>query len=294
MPGAFTLKNVIKRFPGFQLGPLNLELEPGTVLSYVGPNGAGKTTTIQCLTGLLKIDDGEISIFGGPNHPHKPSWKYDIGYVGDVHVFYERWTAEKNLRFLSRFYPNWSEEKCAELARRFRLPMDKKVKDFSTGDRVKLSLTRALAYSPRLLLLDEPTSGLDPLVRSELLDELFEFLHKGESSIFYSTHILSDIKRLVDQLVFLDNGQIFLRSGKEDLTEKWRKISFKLSQENTGFEAAANHCQEGNQHQIISFDFKTTVSQLQHLGAENIRENRLTIDEIAVYIMKGGKNVATS
>lgn len=294
MPNAFTLKNVVKRFPQFQLGPLNLELEPGTVLGYVGPNGAGKTTTIQCLTGLLRVDDGEISIFGRANNPHKPSWKYDIGCVGDIHVFYERWTAEKNLRFFSRFYPNWSEKKSAELAGRFRLPLDKKVKDFSTGDRVKLSLTRALAYSPKLLLLDEPTSGLDPMARSELLDELFEFLQKGESAIFYSTHILSDIKRLVDQLVFLDDGQVFLRSGKEDLTEKWRKISFTLPGENVTFEAAANHCREGNHHQIISFDFNTTVSQLQHLGAENIRENRITIDEIAVYIMKGGKNAATS
>jgi ABC-2 type transport system ATP-binding protein len=214
--------------------------------------------------------------------------------VGDVHVFYERWTAEKNLRFLSRFYPNWSEKRAAELAGRFRLPLDKKVKDLSTGDRVKLSLTRALAYSPRLLLLDEPTSGLDPVVRSELLDELFEFQHKGESAIFYSTHILSDIKRLVDRLVFLDQGRVFLSSGKEDLAEKWRKISFTLPGEDIAFEAAASHNREGNHHQIVSFDFNTTVSQLRHLGAENISENRIAIDEIAVYIMKGGKNVATS
>jgi len=294
MEKAFVLKDLVKQFSKFQLGPLNLELEPGMVLCYVGLNGAGKTTTIQCLTGLIKHDEGEISIFGRPNHPHNPIWKHDIGYVGDVHVFYEKWTAKKNLKFFSRFYPNWSEKKSTDLAKRFCVPLDKKVKDFSTGDRVKLSLIRALSYSPRLLVLDEPSSGLDPVVRSELFDELVDFLHRGDNAIFYSTHILADIQRVVDRLVFLENGQVLLNSDKETLVEKWRKIAFKLSVENITFEAGVDCWREGNYHQIISSDYKKTVTQLRHLGAENIRENRIPIDEIAVYIMKGGKHVATN
>jgi ABC-2 type transport system ATP-binding protein len=198
MEKAFQYKDMIKTFPGFKLGPLNLELEPGTVLGLIGPNGAGKTTSLQCLVGLLRADSGEMRIFGCPNDLNWPAWKRDIGYVGDIPVFYERWTGHQNLRFISQFYPNWSDEKAAELANRFQLPLDKRAKDLSTGNRVKLSLISAMAHSPRLLLLDEPTSGIDPVVRTEVLDVLFEVLETGERAIFYTTHILPEISRLAD------------------------------------------------------------------------------------------------
>lgn len=294
MEKAFEFKDVVKTFPGFRLGPLDFDLEPGVVLGYIGPNGAGKTTTIQCLVGLLKADRGEMKIFGRPNNPYKPEWKLDIGYVGDVHVFYERWSAEKNLKFMSKFYPNWSDEKAAALVKRFRLPLNKRARDLSTGNRVKLSLVFALAHSPKLLLLDEPTAGLDPIVRTELLDELFEVLQDGERAILYSTHILSDIKRLVDELAFLDEGQIFLRTPKEDLSEKWRKISFKLSRENVKFDGALSCQKEGTNHRLVSFHHEKTLSHLKRLGAENIQENPMGIDEIAVQIMKGGKDAAVN
>ncbi|MCP4216992.1 MAG: ABC transporter ATP-binding protein, partial [bacterium] len=193
MANAFTLRNVTKSYPGFQLGPLDFELEPGVVLGYIGPNGAGKTTTMQCMAGLLKPDEGEIKIFGRPNDQNDIDWKFDIGYVGDKHVFYEKWTVARNLKFISQFYPEWSDAKALQLAERFHLDMNKKARDLSTGNRVKLSLVSALAHSPKLLLLDEPTSGLDPVVRTEFLDELFDALQDEERSVFYSTHILSDI-----------------------------------------------------------------------------------------------------
>jgi ABC-2 type transport system ATP-binding protein len=294
MKTAFQFKEVVKRYPEFQLGPLNLELEPGVVLGYIGPNGSGKTTTMHCLTGLVKADEGEMYVFGMPNHPNKPAWKLDIGYVGDIHVFYERWSGEKNLQFLSQFYPNWSHERALELARRFNLPLNKRAKDLSSGNRVKLSLVSALAHSPRLLLLDEPTAGIDPVVRTEVLDVLFEVLEQGDRAIFYSTHILSDISRLADELAFLHDGQIMQRSAKDDLTDNWRKISFRLAKGSVPLEATIKQKREGNDFQVISTDFEKTLKQLRELGAENIRENRMTIDEIAVQILKEGTHVAAS
>lgn len=291
MEKAFQYKDMIKTFPGFKLGPLNLELEPGTVLGLIGPNGAGKTTSIQCLVGLLRADSGEMRIFGRPNDLNRPTWKRDIGYVGDIPVFYERWTGQQNLRFLSQFYPNWSDNKAAELAKRFQLPLDKQAKNLSTGNRVKLSLVSALAHSPRLLLLDEPTSGIDPVVRTEVLDVLFEVLETGERAIFYATHILPEISRLADDLAFIDEGQIWLRTPKEDLNDRWRKITFRLAEENITFESAVSHRKEGNDHQIISSDFEATLSQLQDLSAENVQDMRMSIEEIAVQILKGGKGV---
>ena len=294
MEKAFQYKNVIKTFPEFKLGPLNLDLEPGTVLGFVGPNGSGKTTTIQCLVGLLRADSGEMEVFGRPNDLNKPQWKLDIGYVGDIQVFYERWTGQQNLDFLSRFYPNWSNERVHELAKRFNLPLHKRAKDLSTGNRVKLSLIAALSHSPRLLLLDEPTSGIDPVVRMEVLDVLFEILETGERAIFYATHILPEISRLVDELAFIDAGNIWLRTPKEDLTEKWRKVNFLLSRSDIEFRSTVTHQREGHRHQVISTDFEVTLQNLRELGAQNIQENHMTIEEIAVQILKGGVNVEAS
>jgi len=223
MLNAFEIKSLVKKYPDFQLGPLDLTLEPGTVLGYIGPNGSGKTTTMHCLVGLVKAEAGEMKIFGTPNNPNKPEWKLDIGYVGDVHVFYENWTGAKNLKFLKQFYPNWSDKLVADLAKRFELPLDKKAKALSGGNRVKLALISALAHSPKLLLLDEPTSGLDPVVRTEVLDVLFEILESGERAIFYSTHILTDISRLADELAFLNDGKILKRSTKDDLIDSGGK-----------------------------------------------------------------------
>jgi ABC-2 type transport system ATP-binding protein len=228
-----------------------------------------------------------MKVLGRKNDPNKPAWKYDIGYVGDAHVFYERWSAEKNLKFLSQFYPNWSDDRAKELAKRFSLPLNKKAKDLSGGNRVKLSLIGALAHSPKLLLLDEPTSGLDPVVRTEVLDTLFEVLESGERAIFYSTHILSDISRLADELAFLDNGQVIQRTSKDDLIEQWRKISFRLEKEIEGLQGVVQFKREGKDYQVITSDITSTLTKIKELGANRIQENRMTIDEIAVQILKG-------
>lgn len=288
MSSAFQITGLVKKYPDFMLGPLDLTLEPGMVLGYIGPNGSGKTTTMHCLTGLVKADKGRMEIFGRENHPNKPAWKLDIGYVGDVHVFYERWTGERNLKFLSQFYPNWSDELAKKLADRFQLPLHKKAKELSTGNRVKLSLVSALAHSPKLLLLDEPTAGLDPVVRTEVLDTLFEILEDGERAIFYSTHILSDISRLADELVFLSHGQILQRNAKDDLTESWRRISFRMP-EKVEIRDTVDHKTEGLDHQVVSSDFGETIKHLKELNAEHIQDTRMTIDEIAVQILKGAQ-----
>lgn len=289
MEKAFQLTGLTKGFSEFKLGPINLDLEPGKVLGYVGPNGSGKTTTMHCLVGLIKFDSGKAEIFGRENDPNNVDWKYDIGYVGDKHVFYENWSGEKNLKFISQFYPAWSDKMAQELITRFELPIEKRAKELSTGNRVKLSLVQALSRFPKLLILDEPTAGLDPVVRTELLDVLFEVLEDGERAIFYSTHILTDISRLADDLAFIDNGQIKLRSAKDDLTESWRKISFKLLENGVEFEKVVNVENEGNNYKVVSKQRELTIEQLKGIGAQNIQETRMGIDEIAVHILKENK-----
>lgn len=291
MSKAFSIQNLEKKYPEFCLGPLTLDLEPGTVLGYVGPNGSGKTTTMHILTGLVKKDRGRVSIFGRPNHINQPAWKLDIGYVGDVHVFYENWSGAKNLKFLSDFYPNWSDNLVAKLVQRFNVPLKKKVRELSRGNRVKLALVSALAHSPKLLLLDEPTSGLDPVVRAEVLEVLFEVLEDSERAIFYSTHILSDINRLADELAFLNEGKLILRTPKDDLTENWRKISFRYTQNNLVLPHSLVHKVDGSDHLVISSNYKETMISVRNAGVENLENSRMSIDEIAVQILKEGQNV---
>jgi ABC-2 type transport system ATP-binding protein len=155
-------------------------------------------------------------------------------------------------------------------------------------------LVAALAHSPKLLLLDEPTSGIDPVVRTEVLDVLFEVLETGERAIFYTTHILPEISRLADDLAFIDSGQIWFRTPKEDLNDRWRKMTFRLAKENITFQSVVSHQREGIDHQVISSDFESTLHQLQKLGAENVQDFRMSIEEIAVQILKGGKGVASA
>ncbi|MBU0473417.1 MAG: ABC transporter ATP-binding protein [Bacteroidetes bacterium] len=289
MKHAFKIDGMEKSFQEFKLGPINLELEQGMVMGYIGPNGSGKTTTMHCMVGLVKPDLGEVEIFNRKNDSNKTNWKFDIGYVGDKHVFYENWSGMKNLEFLQQFYPNWDKQFESELIKRFEIPITKKAKELSSGNRVKLSLIGALAHRPKLLLLDEPTSGLDPVVRTELLDILFEVVESGERAIFYSTHILSDISRIADELTFINNGQIMLTTPKEDLTENWRRISFKLPEPKTTFINTQVIDVEGNNYKIISSNFNATLTELKNLRAENITESIMSIDEIAVQILKNNK-----
>lgn len=292
MSAAFEFRQTVKRFPGFQLGPLDLALEAGKILAYVGLNGAGKTTTLNCLVGLLAPDAGRITVFGRPNDPRDPAWKHDLGFVGDRHVFYERWSAAENLRFVSGFYPAWSDRKAAALSARLRLPLDKRARDLSAGNRVKLSLVAALAHAPRLLVLDEPTAGLDPVVRQELLDELMEVIQDEERAVFYSTHVLADIRRLADELAFLDQGRVALRATPDDLEAAWRRINFRSGREVPAVAAVVHHRREGRDHQVISPDGAATLAHLSELGVEVGEVSRLGVEEIAVHILRGGRHVA--
>jgi len=289
---AARLIGLTKRFRGFQLGPLDLTLEPGTVLALVGPNGAGKTTTLNCMAGLVVPDEGGTEVFDAAVHPARPEYRRDMGYVGEESGFFRRWTARRNLDFLARLLPEWSHDRASRLAERFGLPLDKPVNALSRGNCTKLALVAALAHGPRLLLLDEPTAGLDPVVRAEVLDVLWEITEDGEHAVLYSTHVLSDISRLADELAFLRDGQLVLRTGRDELSERWRRVSFRLSDEALELRGVVEHRRVRAEHQVITRDAPATLQQLTEHGAEAVEVSRMSVDEIAVQILKAGHHVA--
>ena len=289
---AARLSGLTKRFPGFQLGPLDLTLEPGTVLALVGPNGAGKTTTLNCMAGLMVPDEGGAEVYGNPVHPTRVEYRRDVGYVGEESGFFQRWTAGRNLAYLAELLPDWSRDRANQLSERIGLPLEKPVSKLSRGNKTKLALVAAMAHRPRLLLLDEPTSGLDPVVRAEVLDVLWEIIEDGEHAVLYSTHILSDINRLADELAFLRDGQIVLRTGRDELSERWRRVSFRLQEEEFELVGVVEHRRVRAEHQVITRDSEATLHQLTELGAEAVEVSRMTVDEIAVQILKEGHHVA--
>ncbi|MCK5377937.1 MAG: ABC transporter ATP-binding protein [Acidobacteria bacterium] len=289
---AARLSGLTKRFPGFKLGPLDLVLKPGTVLALVGPNGAGKTTTLNCMAGLMVPDEGGTEVYGTPVHPSRTEYRRHVGYVGEESGFFQRWTVDRNLAFLAELLPGWSHDRAQQLSKRLALPLDKQVSKLSRGNRTKLALVAAMAHRPRLLLLDEPTSGLDPVVRAEVLDLLWEIIEDGEHAVLYSTHVLSDINRLADELVFLRDGQIVLRTGRDELSERWRRVSFRLPDEDVELAGVVESRRVRAEHQVITRDAEQTLRQLTELGAEAVEVSRMSVDEIAVQILKEGHHVA--
>lgn len=288
---AIRLTGLVKRFPGFQLGPLDLTLEPGTVVALVGPNGAGKTTTLNCIAGLMRPDEGAAEVYGMPVHPARPSYRRDVGYVAEESGFFRRWTVGRNLGHLARLMPGWSHDRARRYAERIGLPFEMPVAELSRGNRTKLALVAALAHGPRLLLLDEPTSGLDPVVRAEVLDLLWEITEDGEHAVFYSTHVLSDISRLADELVFLRDGDVVLRTGRDELSDRWRRVSFRLDGDAPELVGVVEHRRVRSEHQVITWDADATLQRLGELGAEAIETARMSVDEIAVQILKEGHHV---
>jgi ABC-2 type transport system ATP-binding protein len=215
-----------------------------------------------------------------------------VGYVGEENGFFQGWSAGRNLAFLASLMPGWSHDRAGRLTERFGLPLEKPVNKLSRGNKTKLALVAAMAHRPRLLLLDEPTSGLDPVVRAEVLDVLWETIEDGEHAVLYSTHILSDINRLADELVFLRDGQIVLRTGRDELSERWRRVSFRLQEEDVELEGVVEHRRVRAEHQVVTRDATATLQQLTELGAEAVEVSRMSVDEIAVQILKEGHHVA--
>lgn len=286
MEPAFQITNLVKKYKDFQLGPLNLELEPGTVLGYVGPNGSGKTTTMHCMMNLVRSDGGAIRIFGLPNDPNRTDWKLNIGYVGDVHVFYEGVSGEENLKMFSRFYPSWDWDYVKTLIDRFDIPVKTTARSLSAGNRVKLSLIAAMAHRPKLLILDEPTSHLDPLVRSEVLDVFYETMESAESAIFYSTHILGDIARLADKLAYLDDGHLSAAMSTVDLKERWRKLTLRRQELPEGLKGVEHVRSRGGDHEIVTSDMDATLKGLKGQGITEFSQNRMSLEEISVEILR--------
>ncbi len=203
------LNKVRKEYKGFQLD-CTLEVQEGCVTGLIGKNGAGKSTTFKAILGLLKMDGGSIEILGKPLHEIGNQDKEDMGVVMSDAGFSGYLMIQDLIPVLKNMYRNFQEEEFRRKCKKFQLPMNKKIKEFSTGMKRKLQVLAALSHEARLLLLDEPTAGLDIIARDELLDMLRTYMEKEGRAILVSSHISSDLEGLCDDIYMIDDGKIIL------------------------------------------------------------------------------------
>ncbi|MDU5372973.1 ABC transporter ATP-binding protein [Anaerococcus vaginalis] len=273
------IKGLKKSLNDFYLGPLDLNIKRGSIVGYIGENGAGKSTTIKLILGDMKKDSGEIYIFGKKIEDLTEDEKKKIAFVFEDFFFPQELNIKEVEKFHSMYYGNfWEKETFDRLLKRFKLPEKKKVSTFSRGMKMKLSLILALSHKPELLILDEATSGLDPVARDDILDILLEFIQDENKSIMISSHILSDLEKIADEIAFLHRGKLIFVENKDKLKEDYGLVS--LSKEE--FESL-------DKNSIIAVrDYKFGKECLvkKELIPQNLEVENVSIEEIMVYMIK--------
>lgn len=226
------VRGLNKHYDRFSLKDVSFCLPEGCITGFIGVNGAGKTTTLRTILGLTGKESGKISIFGMEMDQNERKIKDRIGVVLDDGCFYDELTLAEMKSVIAPAYTTWCEQDFKDYIDRFSLDTKQKISTLSKGMRMKYSLALALSHKAELLLMDEPTSGLDPLVRSQFLEILKEYMDKGGKGVLLSTHITSDLDKIADMLIMIDHGQILFQEDKDTLLDSYRVVKGDASQLN--------------------------------------------------------------
>ena len=210
------------------LDGLDWEVRRGQVVGLLGRNGAGKSTLMECMLGLRETDAGSIELFGEPVAALSDANRARIGYVPQKSDLFEWMTPLQMLAYFKALYPRWNEARVELLLGRWgfgQLMLNKPISRLSGGEKQRLSIIRALAHDPELLVLDEPASALDPAGRRAFLSELIDDVIERGTTVLFSTHILTDLERVALDVAFLKDGRIVLQGALDDLLEDAQRTS---------------------------------------------------------------------
>ena len=221
MKNAIEIKDLKKSYPDFTLSIGELKIPSGEVIGLIGENGAGKTTLIKLLLKTINKDSGKIKIFNKNLEENELEIKEDIGVVLDNTFFPENLNSKDINLIMKDIYKNWDTELFYKYIRDFKIKDNQTLKTLSKGMKKKVEIATALSHHPKLLILDEATSGLDPIVRSEILDIFLDFISDDEHTILLSTHITSDLEHIADHIIFINKGEIFLESPRDEIIDNY-------------------------------------------------------------------------
>lgn len=234
------IRGLCKEYPTFHLKDVSFSVQKGKITGFIGRNGAGKTTTIKSMLDLVHPDGGQIQYFGRPLQENEMQLKRRIGYSTGTVNWYPRKKLRQIVEVVKRFYDSWDEDAYRKYLDLFGLDEEKTPLAMSEGMKVKCNLLLALSHRAELLILDEPTSGLDPFSRDELL-ELFLKLKNDGTAIFFSTHIISDIEKCADELLYISGGRIVAAMPKEEFAERFSEAGETLEQTFLRLERSESH-----------------------------------------------------
>lgn len=223
------IKHLCKRYPGFELKDISFEIPAGKITGFIGRNGAGKTTTIKSMLNLIHPDGGEIMYFGKALCGNEAEIKRLIGYSTGSVSWYPRKKISEIADTVKSFYDTWDESAYRKYLKLFSLDESKSASELSEGMKVKVNLMLALSHRAKVLILDEPTSGLDPFSRDELL-EIFMQLRAEGVAVFFSTHIVSDIEKCADNIVYISRGRIAAALEKDEFAKLYSHNGESLEQ----------------------------------------------------------------
>lgn len=247
----FQVKNLTKRYDGFTLDGVSFSLPEGVITGFVGANGAGKSTTMRSMLGIVRPDGGSVTAFGYDMATDELEIKRRVAFSSGGFEYYPYDKAARVKDFYREFYPSWNEDAYRGYLKKFGIVDSKRIRDFSSGMKVKFSLALALSHDAEVIVLDEPTSGLDPIAREELGDILREIVSDGKKSVMFSTHITSDLDKCADRILLIAHGRILLdedkdeaienhvliHGGNEDLTEEIKRKAIGIKRNEFGFTA---------------------------------------------------------
>jgi ABC-2 type transport system ATP-binding protein len=281
------VQGLVKKYPNsdFRLNEVSFSLPNGAIMGFVGENGAGKTTTIGCILNTLIKDSGTIKIFGKEMSDSSTDLRNEIGAVYDSNPFPEYLTAQKISSGMRDIYSNWDNNLFNEYLNKFKLPDNKKIKEFSRGMTMKFAVAIALSHRPKLLILDEATSGLDPIVRDDILDVFLDFVQDENHSILFSSHITSDLEKVADYITFIHEGSIIFSENKDKLKYDYgilrcRSAPFELIDKKD----ILAYRKQDYQIDVLIADKKAIERKYRDILIDNV-----TIEEIMLLLVKGEK-----
>lgn len=285
MENILEIKGIKKEYKDFSLHDISFSLPMDCITGFIGVNGAGKTTTLKAILSLIPKESGSVQIFGMDMDTNEKAIKERIGIVLDDGGFYDELNLSEMKSIIASAYKSWDELEYKKYLDRFSLNPKQKISTLSKGMRMKYALALALSHKAELLIMDEPTSGLDPLIRSQLLDILKEFMAKGGHGVFFSTHITSDLDKIADMLIMIDGGRIVFQEEKDILLDNYRIVKGDIKDLNSDIEQLFLNIDK------TSFGFTAITKHTDKVKKQipNIIVERPTIEDIMLSNIKGGQ-----